>query len=172
MLPKILEADIILMSNEISAETICYVTQEAHRAGKTVVFNPAPVSKTVLQVMKNITYLTPNAHEAALLFPGEEPDSLPEKYQGELIVTLGADGAAAWDGKTLKISARKAKVADTTGAGDTFNGALCYGLSCECTLEKALRYANTAAGLSTEGFGAQGGMPALEDVRRCLEGRK
>lgn len=169
MLPKILEADIILMCNEIPVETICYVSQEAYKAGKTVVFNPAPVSKGILQTLEYVTYLTPNEHEAALLFPDEELESLLEKQQGKLIVTLGSNGAVGWDGKVLKSSARKAKVVDTTGAGDTFNGALCYALSCDYTLERAIRFANVAASLSTEGFGAQGGMPTLEDVLSCLE---
>lgn len=172
MLPKILEADIILMPNEIPAETICYVAQEAHKAGKTVVFNPAPVSDTALHCLEHVTYMTPNEHEAALLFPSEGLESLLEKQQGKLIVTLGSAGAAAWNGKMLKIHARKAKVVDTTGAGDTFNGALCYALSNEYPLEKALRFANVAASLSTEGFGAQGGMPVLEDVLRYLEVRE
>ena len=164
MIPKILEADIILMPNEIPAETICYVAQEAHKASKTVVFNPAPVSETALQALEYISYLTPNEHEAALLFPGEDLESLLAKQQGKLIVTLGSEGAAAWDGKMLKIPARKAKVVDTTGAGDTFNGALCYALSNDYPLETALRFANIAASLSTEGFGAQGGMPTLKLV--------
>lgn len=168
MLPKILEADIILMPNEIPAETICYVAQEAHKAGKTVVFNPAPVSETALQALEYVTYLTPNEHEAALLFPGEDLESLLEKQQGKLIVTLGSKGAAAWDGKMLKILARKANVVDSTGAGDTFNGAFCYALSNDYPLGKALRFANVAASLSTEGFGAQGGMPVLAAVLRWI----
>ncbi len=169
MMPKILEADIILMPNEIPAETICYVAQEAHAAGKTVIFNPAPVSETALQALEYVTYLTPNEHEAALLFPSEDLESLLEEQQGKLIVTLGSEGAAAWDGKMIKIPARKANVVDTTGAGDTFNGALCYALSNDYTLEKALRFANVAASLSTEGFGAQGGMPTLEQVENELQ---
>lgn len=169
MLPKILEADIILMPNEIPAETICYVAEEASKVGKTVVFNPAPVSDTALQALEYITYLTPNEHETALLFPGEELESLLEKKQGKLIVTLGSVGAAAWNGELLKIPARKANVVDTTGAGDTFNGALCYALANDYSLEEALRFANVAASLSTEGFGAQGGMPRLEAVLAELD---
>lgn len=169
MLPKILEADIILMPNEIPAETICYVAEMAHRAGKTVVFNPAPVNDTALQCLEYITYLTPNEHEAALLFPCEERQSLLEKQKGKLIVTLGAEGAAAWvDHRMLKIPARKANVVDTTGAGDTFNGAFCYALANDYPLEKALRFANVSASLSTEGFGAQGGMPDLDSVEKEL----
>ena len=169
MMPKILEADIILIPNEIPAETICYVTETTHKAGKTVVFNPAPVNDTALQCLEHITYLTPNEHEAALLFPGEELENLLAKQQGKLIVTLGAEGAATWaDGKMLKIPARKANVVDTTGAGDTFNGALCYALANDYPLKKALRFANAAASLSTEGFGAQGGMPTLEMLQKEL----
>lgn len=165
----VLEADIILMPNEIPAETICYVAEMASKAGKRVVFNPAPVSDTVLQCMQYVTYLTPNAHEAALLFPGEDLERLLEKQQGKLIVTLGHQGAAAWNGRMLKIPARKANVVDTTGAGDTFNGAFVYALASDSPLEEALRFANVAASLSTEGFGAQGGMPTLEAVNNAIE---
>ena len=162
----LLEADIILMPNEIPADTIRYVSELASRAGKTVVFNPAPFSGSALECVEHITYLTPNEHEAALLFPGEELEAMLQKQNGKLIVTLGSEGAAAWDGRLLKIPARKASVVDTTGAGDTFNGAFCYALANEYPLEKALRFANIAASLSTEGFGAQGGMPTLEMVRQ------
>lgn len=170
MMPKILEADIILVPNEIPAETICYVSETAHKAGKIVVFNPAPVSDTALQCLEHITYLTPNEHETALLFPGEELENLLAKQQGKLIVTLGAEGAAAWaDGNMLKIPARKANVVDTTGAGDTFNGAFCYALANDYPLEKALHFANVAASLSTEGFGAQSGMPDRSAVLHNMD---
>ena len=36
-------------------------------------------------------------------------------------------------------------------------------------IAEALRYANTAASLSTEKFGAQGGMPTAEEVERELK---
>lgn len=165
-----LEADVILMPNEIPTETICYVSKLASGAGKTVVFNPAPFSQDALQCMEYITYLTPNEHEAALLFPGERDlNSMLEKTQGKLIVTLGSAGAAMWSaGEALKNPARKASVVDTTGAGDTFNGAFCYALANDYPMKKALQFANIAASLSTEVFGAQGGMPCLETVQRCI----
>ena len=36
--------------------------------------------------------------------------------------------------------------------------------------EKILTYANTAASLSTEKFGAQSGMPTAEEVKQELKG--
>ena len=159
------------MPNEIPAETIRHVTDLAREAGKTVIFNPAPVSEFALQVLDAVSYLTPNKHEAALLFPRETAlETLLVKQQGKVIVTLGSEGVATWtDGKILKIPARKATVVDTTGAGDTFNGAFAYALSNNYPLDEALRFANVAASLSTEGNGAQGGMPTLKQVLASLE---
>lgn len=48
------------------------------------------------------------------------------------------------------------------------NGAFAYALANEYPVEKALAFANVAASLSTEGFGAQGGMPTLDQVSKTL----
>lgn len=165
----VMEADIIVLQNEIPQETVITAIDMACDAGKIVIYNPAPVLQLAAGVMEKISYLTPNEHEAALLFPeAEDLAHLLDKQQGKLIVTLGADGVAAWDGKVLEIPARKANVVDTTGAGDTFNGAFAYALANDYSLEEALRFANVAASLSTEGFGAQSGMPTLEMVQKHL----
>lgn len=165
----ILEADIIILQNEIPQETVLAAVDMAYNAGKTVIYNPAPVVPLEEGVMDKIGYLTPNEHETALLFGENSLESLLSKYQGKLIVTLGEEGAAAWyGGEVLKIPARPAKVADTTGAGDTFNGAFAYAIANDYPMNQALRFANVAASLSTEGYGAQGGMPKLETVLNNL----
>lgn len=166
-----LMADIIILQNEIPQETVLAVIDMAYAAGKTVIYNPAPVVPLEERVMDKINYLTPNEHEAALLFhEGNDLVTLLESQNGKLIVTLGEEGAAAWEnGRVLRIPARSAAVVDTTGAGDTFNGAFAYALANDYPLEKALRFANVAASLSTEGFGAQGGMPDLETVLKNLK---
>ncbi len=161
----VLEADIIILQNEIPQETVLATVDMAYSAGKTVIYNPAPVVPLEAGVMDKISYLTPNEHEAVLLFGKTSLETLLSKYQGKLIVTLGEEGAAAWNGgEILKIPARPAKVADTTGAGDTFNGAFAYAIANDYPMNQALRFANVAASLSTEGYGAQGGMPKLKTV--------
>ena len=61
-----------------------------------------------------------------------------------------------------------AKVADTTGAGDTLHGAFAVQIAGGTDMKSALTYANTAASLSTEKFGAQSGMPTAEEVEKEL----
>ena len=57
---------------------------------------------------------------------------------------------------------------DTTGAGDTLNGAFTVALMEGKNIEDALAFANVAAGLSTEKFGAQGGMPSYDEVKEAM----
>lgn len=162
----VLMADIIILQNEIPLETVAYAVDLGYCEGKIVIYNPAPAAPMPDGTMEKVDYITPNEHEAALLFPetGDLP-TLLKSCNGKLIVTLGKKGAAAWvEGGIRQIPARVAAVADTTGAGDTFNGAFAYALANEYPLERALRFANIAASLSTEQAGAQSGMPTLEQV--------
>jgi ribokinase len=55
-------------------------------------------------------------------------------------------------------------VVDTTGAGDTVNGALAAELAAGRSLPDAARFALAAAALSTRAPGARGGMPRREEV--------
>ena len=161
----ILSADILILQNEIPMETVLHAIDMGSKAGKVILYNPAPFAPLPDGVMEKISYLTPNEHEATLLFPGEDLPRLLQRFNGKLIVTLGKDGALAWsDGNPIRIPPRPAKVVDTTGAGDTFCGAFAYALSDDFPMEQALRFANTAASLSTEGYGAQSSMPSLAQV--------
>ena len=168
---EILQADIVLMQNEIPIETIRYAAGLLHEAGKTVIYNPAPAQKSDREMVGFSTYLTPNEHEARIVLDDQESslEDLMTQYDGKLIITLGSKGAAAArGGKIVTIPARKAKVVDTTGAGDTMNGAFAYALSVGQDFEEALHFANAAAALSIEKAGAQTGMPTLEAVEEKL----
>ena len=165
----ILAADILLLQNEIPTEAVLHAIDIGSKAGKVILYNPAPFAPLSPDVMEKISYLTPNEHEAALLFPGEKLPRLLQCFGGKLIVTMGEDGAASWaDGKMVRIPPRPAKVVDTTGAGDTFCGAFAYALANDFPMERALRFANAAASLSTEGYGAQSSMPSLAQVLSAL----
>ena len=167
---QVLQADIVLLQNEIPEETIEAAVDLCSRAGKTILYNPAPMRPVPEDLVEKVTYLTPNEHEAALLFPdAKDLEELMKAGSGRLIVTLGSEGVAACrEGENLRIPARPAKVMDTTGAGDTFNGALACALARGKELEEALVFANTAASLSTEKYGAQGGMPTAEEVEAAM----
>jgi Sugar kinases, ribokinase family len=58
----------------------------------------------------------------------------------------------------------KAEVVDTTGAGDCFNGAFVSYIAQGKSLQESCHFANTAASISVEKFGAQHAMPTTEQV--------
>ena len=92
-----------------------------------------------------------------------------ESYPNQLIVTLGSAGARYYDGeKHVIVEGFKTDVVDTTGAGDTFNGAFAYAIVEGFKLTEAVKFANAAASLSVEKFGAQGGMPSRAEVELRL----
>ena len=120
--------------------------------------------------MDKVSYLTPNEHEAAILFGDKSIEDMLRLYPGNLLITQGSRGASICleSGDVVRIPARKAKVIDTTGAGDTLNGAFTLQIAMHKSVEEALAFANVAASLSTEKFGAQGGMPTREEVEKEL----
>jgi len=59
-------------------------------------------------------------------------------------------------------------VVDTTAAGDAFNGALAMALAEGRPLERAVRFANAAAGLACTQRGAQNSLPVRAQVDALL----
>ena len=102
---------------------------------------------------------------------GSLEKELLKKYAGKLLITQGSKGVSTCleTGEILTVPARPAKVVDTTGAGDTLNGAFSVQIANGADIKTALTFANTAASLSTEKFGAQTGMPTVSEVEKELQ---
>lgn len=163
--------DMVILQHEIPLETVHYIVEFCAEKDIPVVLNPAPAASIPMEIIEKVTYLTPNEHEAALIFGNQfSTEELLRRYPEKLVITQGQRGvsAALKSGEILNVPARPAKVVDTTGAGDTLNGAFSVKVAQGADLKTALTYANTAASLSTEKFGAQGGMPSAEEVEKEL----
>lgn len=165
------KSDMVVLQHEIPIETVEYVVDFCSKNGIKVVLNPAPACPLKQETIDKITYLTPNEHEAVILFGEGSTDEFLKKYPEKLLITQGSKGVSTClkSGEVLLVSARPAKVADTTGAGDTLNGAFSVKIAQGADIAEALRFANVAASLSTEKFGAQGGMPTYEAVMKEME---
>ncbi|GEN32665.1 ribokinase [Aneurinibacillus danicus] len=169
------EADAVLLQLEIPLETVAETVRIASRHHVPVIVNPAPAVELQADILREITILTPNEYELAVLLgkhPEETEDfrSLIEAYPGTLVMTKGGDGAYYSDGekRVAHQPGYKVEVVDTTGAGDTFNAALAVMIGRGRTLSEAVQYAVAASALSVTKFGAQGGMPSHEQVEAFL----
>jgi ribokinase len=89
-----------------------------------------------------------------------------------MIVTLGADGAAAVtrDGTIIEARALPVDVVDTTGAGDSFVGSFLAAWLNDCPLPQALNLACAAGSLQATRFGAQELRPTASDLIRLVDG--
>jgi sugar/nucleoside kinase (ribokinase family) len=86
------------------------------------------------------------------------------------VITMGSDGAVALEGdKLVRQEAIDVFVADTTGAGDVFCGAFTYATMQRWPLERALPFANAAAGLTCRTVGAQSALPNLAEITTAME---
>lgn len=171
---SLLECEIVLLQQEIPRETVEYVVELCGENGVKVILNPAPARPVPGEILEKVTYLTPNEHETVILFGKERSfEELMREYPEKLVITQGSRGVSTClkTGEIILVPARKAKVVDTTGAGDTLNGAFAVALAEGRSIGDALAFANTAAGLSTEKFGAQGGMPVYEEVKKAMKNR-
>src|SRR5690606_21226765 len=100
-----------------------------------------------------------------------------------VIITLGSEGAvwaergaAGWPVRHSALRAGSqpafpARAIDTTGAGDTFVGALGVRLGAGDDLPAAIRYASAAAAIATTREGAQESAPRAAEVEALLAAR-
>jgi sulfofructose kinase len=70
-----------------------------------------------------------------------------------------------------RMEAFPVNVVDTTGAGDVFHGAFCYGLVAGLPLETDLALASAAAAMKCRHIGGRAGIPGRAEVVAFLAAR-
>ena len=137
----------ILLQNEIPLAFNNSVIKKARELGKTIIFNPAPAENLAGLNFAAVDFLTPNEHEFELL-----TELKVSEIDKKAIVTLGEKGAKY---KEQYFATEKVNVVDTTGAGDTFNGAFAASLTQTNDLTQAIKKGLVAATKSVTYLGAQ-----------------
>jgi ribokinase len=169
VLDQIRGSDMVLIQQEIPEESVKYVSDICHKYNVPLMLNPAPARSISEDIIANVTYLTPNEHECAVLFPSMSVGEALRKYPNKLFITEGSNGVRYYDGKQeVVVPTFKVNAIDTTGAGDTFNAAFAVALAEGKSLQNSVKFANRAASLSVTKFGAQGGMPTRAEVEGSL----
>jgi ribokinase len=169
-------AGCLLVSLEVPRAAVSAAVAAGAEHGVPAVVNPAPAQPWVLELAAFAPILTPNAGEASQLTG--EPDkrravaALARRTGAAVVVTDGAAGALVLDepgGEPVVVPATPGMAAvDTTGAGDTFSGAIATRLAAGDTMSAATRFAVVAGGCAVRAQGARAGMPTDADVRAAL----
>lgn len=171
-------ASVLLVQCELPLEVLDEATAMAKKHGVLVILNPAPAADIPKPILERVDLLTPNWTEAHQLCrlpvqedraPAELAAMLREQGCPNVIITMGSRGAYLQEGQkghfqpSFHVAAK-----DTTGAGDTFNGALAAELSNGSALTDALRVASAASAISVSRRGVLNAIPTKEEVRRFL----
>jgi 2-dehydro-3-deoxygluconokinase len=115
----------------------------------------------------------PSLEDLVTLTGISEPEALVDwSHQAgaaSVVLKLGGDGALASDGKRrLRIAGHAVPLVDATGAGDCFCGNLLARIAQGESLFAAARWANAAAAIAVQGFGAVAPLPRPDQVKALL----
>jgi len=170
------ETRVVISQYEIPMLSVERLFAIARKFGKTTLLNPSPVKETPTELLKNVDYLVLNEVELSFLAGSagvledvgdivQAAKALQSKGPGVVVVTVGARGAITVSGeKVITTEGIKVSAVDTTAAGDCFTGALAAQLQNEVPLEEALAFANRAAALSVQRWGASSSLPYLKEL--------
>jgi ribokinase len=169
--------DLVLLQLEVPLGTVEAAAAFAAARGAVCMLDPAPAQPLAGDLLRHVHYLTPNQSEAALLLkrPEASIDSFTDAAEAAsrllelgpqaVILKLGRAGCfVAAPGFTGGVAGFAVEAVDSTGAGDTFNGAFAMGLAEGMPLPCAATFANAAAAISVTRPGAQSSIPNRDEV--------
>jgi len=160
----LLGSDMVMLQLEIPMVTVEYTAAFCYENHIPIILNPAPAQRLSKQLINNVTYITPNEIEITQVFNNSFEKVIAD-FPNKVIMTAGSQGTYFHNGTSIvHTPAQKVEVVDTTGAGDTFNGALAIGISEGMKLQDAIVFASKAASLSIKKLGAQSAMPTRTEL--------
>jgi ribokinase len=160
---------VVLGNLEVPDGAVSAAAAAARDRGWTFVLNPAPARAIDPALIQLCDVLVPNEHEVAEL-GWSSVESLLDAGVRAVVVTLGSEGAAL---HRSGMAPRHVKpipldAVDTTGAGDSFCGALATWLAEGASIEAALEAAVHAGSLATRSVGARGSLPGRAELDEVL----
>jgi sulfofructose kinase len=126
------------------------------------------------QVLPYVDYLIASTNFPVQWTNERDPFKALELIQREYgmkvaAMTLGSHGSLALcSGKFHYSPAFVVNCVDTTGAGDIFHGAFCYGALEDWPLDRVLDFSNAMAALNCKALGARGGIRPRGDAEELI----
>jgi len=180
---KILHVSGISLAISATArETVFAAMAQARDAGTLVSFDSnlrlklwslEDAQASITRAIGRCDLFLPSVDDVNVLSGHSDPSAIVEWSHSlgakQVVLKLGGDGALVSDGKQReRIAGHKVEVVDATGAGDCFCGNLLARLAAGDTVFEAARYANAAAALAVQGFGAVAPLPRPDQVKALL----
>jgi ribokinase len=145
------------------------LVRRAKARGARVMLNVAPAGPVPTDIVRMVDWLVANETEATIVAdslgrhrddPRAAGAAIAEAAQTTVIVTLGGEGACAFDaGKIFDVTAMLITPVDTVGAGDAFVGAFAAAIDSGGDLSRGLAYGSVAGALACLTPGAQPSLP-------------
>ena len=144
------------------------------------ILNPAPAQPLKENILKLCDFVTPNEIEAEQI-TGIHVKSLNdaeiaagkliEKGANAAVITLGEQGALFKDSNQVihQPAYQVGPVAETTGAGDAFNGGFAVALAEGMSIDKALSFACATASISVTRPGTAPSMPSRVEIEALIK---
>ncbi|SFU16198.1 2-keto-3-deoxygluconate kinase [Pseudovibrio denitrificans] len=123
-----------------------------------------------------VDFIMPSVDEAEVLTGLSDPDKICDFYLNlgskNVILKLGKEGAMyATASERKRVAGNPVEAIDATGAGDCFSGSFFTNVVAGKSLEDSLKYANAAAALTTQGYGAVAPIPTRDQVETFMKAR-
>ncbi|MHC9046284.1 ribokinase [Microbacterium saperdae] len=169
----------VLSGFEIPDEAVIAAAHQALAAHARFVLNPSPYRRIPDALAHSIDVMVVNEHELIdALGTSVDSSSDTALLQARarldvpaLVVTLGADGAAAVTASgVFRAPGRVVTAVDTSGAGDAFTGALVARLASGDALESATLFATQVGAHAATRPGTQSSYPTSDELDRWLQG--
>ncbi|KAM4692715.1 ribokinase isoform 1-T2 [Discoglossus pictus] len=172
-------AKVMVCQLEITSEVSLQALKMARASGVKTVFNPAPATADLdPQFFTYSDIFCCNESEAEILTgisvssPGAAGDAgsvLLDRGCRLVIVTLGSEGCVILsqvERAPKHIPAKKVTAVDTTGAGDSFVGALAFYIAHypQLSIEEMVKRSNHIASVSVQAAGTQSSYPSRSDL--------
>lgn len=135
--------------------------------------NPEAASQEIARALEKVTVAIGNREECAIAVgetdPNRAADALLERGVDLAVVKQGPKGVLAKTrNETVEVAPYLVDVVNGLGAGDSFGGALCYGLLNEWSLKRTLRFANVAGAIVAGRRECSTAMPTTEEVNEII----